>query len=250
VTIDVLYLAWNRLAFTRFSFEMLIRNTDWSLVRRLVIHDDDSHDGTTEYLRARIRDVPADVEFRSERRASPPAVMNWYVGEQSDGADAFAKIDNDIVVPPDWLGDLAGVMARNPEVELLGMEAGRNGPPGHNGAAWDGKYAWTPGSHIGGIGLMRTEAFACRRKMEEGQGRFGFTEWQHEFQPVRGWVVPDLLVCSLDQVPLEPWRSLTAEYFDRDWSRRWPEYHEQWSYWWDWWPADAVVEAIEKLGQR
>lgn len=235
---DVLFVAWNRRAFTEFSFALLLRNTSWERVSRLVVHDDGSEDGTSEWLAEAVKEVPCEVDYTIEALRSPPAVMNRYVAQSS--ADCYAKIDSDITVPPGWLDDLVGVMERTPELELLGMEAGRNGPPGHNGAAWDGVYGWVPGSHTGGVGLFHTEAFLSRPKLREDKGRFGFTEWQHEYEPVRGWIAPDLLVASLDQVPLEPWRTLSAEYVEKEWQRPWPEYHERWSYWWSHWPDDIA----------
>lgn len=115
------------------------------------------------------------------------------------------------------------------------------GPPGHNGAPWDwdrpnNGYGFEKGSHIGGVGLMKTESFRIRPKLIEGEGRFGFTEWQHEYKPVRGWITPDLLVSELSRIPFEPWVSLTSQYVERDWEREWPKYHERWDYWWSWWP--------------
>ena len=246
--IDVLYPTWNRREFTRFSLQMLLDNTDWGYVRRLVIHDDGSDDqeGTVKAVEKLLEERNPSVEVVfykrkwSERFGSPPAVMNWYVDKHGD-SDRFAKIDSDIVVPPGWLEALLGVVERMPELELLGMEAGRMGPPGHNGNPWnwdrptDG-YSWEKAQHIGGVGLMKTESFRVRPQMPAFAGRFGFTEWQHEYKPVRGWITPDLLMAELTRIPFEPWVSLSASYVERDWEREWPKYHEQWDYWWSWWP--------------
>ena len=247
--IDVLYLTWNRREFTRFSLQMLLNNTDWEKVDRLIVHDDgsDKSEGTVALVKDMLHDqkpkTKVIVEARpwAERLGSPPAVMNWYIDTFGDEAERFAKIDSDIVVPPGWLDALLGVVEREPHIELLGMEAGRMGPPGHNGAPWDWTrplegYGFEKGSHIGGVGLMKTESFKIRPRMQEGQGRFGFTEWQHEYKPIRGWITPDLLISELSRIPFEPWVGLTAAYVERDWEREWPKYHERWDYWWGWWP--------------
>ncbi len=246
--VDVLYLTWNRRAFTEFSLQMLLTNTDWSKVDRLVIHDDgsDRSEGTVAKVKDMLHDQkpPVEVVFEArkweDRLGSPPAVMNWYVENFGD-SERFAKIDSDIVVPPGWLDALLSVVERKNAIELLGMEAGRMGPPGHNGAPWDWDrpldgYDFEKGQHIGGVGLMKTESFRIRPRMVEGEGRFGFTEWQHEYKPVRGWITPDLLVSELSRIPFEPWISLTASYVAKDWEREWPKYHERWDYWWSWWP--------------
>ena len=246
--VDVLYLTWNRRAFTEFSLQMLLNNTNWEKVDRLVVHDDgsDKSEGTLAKVRDMLHDQKPPVEVIIEARpwgerfASPPAVMNWYVENFGD-SERFAKIDSDIVVPPGWLDACLGVVERFSAIELLGFEAGRMGPPGHNGAPWDWDrptegHDFQKGQHIGGVGLMKTESFRIRPKLLEGEGRFGFTEWQHEYKPVRGWITPDLLVSELTRIPFEPWVSLSAQYVERNWEREWPKYHERWDYWWSWWP--------------
>lgn len=246
--VDVLYLTWNRRAFTEFSLQMLLDNTDWSKVDRLIVHDDgsDKSEGTVAKVQDMLREQKPKTEVIVQARpwgvrfGSPPAVMNWYIENFGD-SERFAKIDSDIVVPPGWLDALLGVVERMPHIELLGMEAGRMGPPGHNGAPWDWDrptegYGFEKGQHIGGVGLMKTESFRIRPRMKEGDGRFGFTEWQHEYKPVRGWITPDLLISELTRIPFEPWVSLSAQYVERDWEREWPKYHAKWDYWWSWWP--------------
>lgn len=232
--LDILFLSWNRFQFTKFSWEMLMANTDWSLVSNLVVWDDGSEDGTAEWLHERVPSAPVPATFRSDSLRSPPAIMNRYISQSQ--VDVFAKIDNDIVVPPGWLGDMLGVMERNPEVELLGMEAGRG-----NGQKpdWDGVYRFEDGSHMGGVGLLKVDTFLRRTRMPEDRGRFGFTEWQLEYQPVRGWVNPDLPVVSLDRVPFEPWLSFSRDYVEKDWQRPWGTYHARADYW-DWWPKGSI----------
>lgn len=231
MTLDILYLAWNRLEFTKFSWQMLMQNTEWGRVSKLIVYDDGSIDGTADFLRKKVkREAPVEAEFRETSLHSPPAIMNRYIA--SSNAEWFAKIDNDIVVPQGWLAAMQEVIEGKPSVELLGMEAGRGLPVTPE---WDGRYRFESGSHMGGVGLLKVEAFVRRTRMTEGDGRFGFTEWQHEYKPVRGWINPDLPVVSLDRVPFEPWASLSERYVERDWQRPWGKYHERADYW-DWWP--------------
>ena len=61
--IDILYVGWNRLEFTKATFEALKANTDWSLVRHLHIHDDGSTDGTREWLRDAWIGMPVNVKY-------------------------------------------------------------------------------------------------------------------------------------------------------------------------------------------
>lgn len=249
MNLDILYVAWNRLEFTRASFDLLAANTDWSLVRRLIVIDDGSEDGTAEWLEAASDALSIEHDLASAfvqvERLGPPGLMNYYLSHWADGADAFAKIDNDIAVPPGWLPTMTDVLDRS-GVELLGMEAGRTGVPGRDHHPTD-ERGWEPCSHIGGVGLMRVSAFRTRPRIP-ARGRFGFTEWQGRHDPRRAWIYPDLYVPQLDRVPIEPWRSLSREYVGRGWQREWPDYSPAWMRpYFDWLPgaADTLAELEE-----
>jgi len=235
VKIDILYLSWNRLELTKASFAALARHTDWPSISRLVIYDDGSVDGTAEWLQEEGAKLPVPAfDFRRVIFHAPAATMNDYVSTSE--AEIFAKIDNDIAVPKDWLEAMLGVMERNPEVELLGMEAARTGLPVENVT----RYEFEPGTHMGGVGLVRLSAFDGRRPIP-ARGRFGWTEWQHRHDPVRGWIKPDLRVVQLDLIPEEPWISLAAEYVERGWSRRWTPYDKLQPWWWEWIEREEIA---------
>lgn len=224
---------------------MLLETTDWSLVDRLIVHDDGSDDGTAQFLNAAIaesapllveHDVGVVPEFQY-RYGSAPAVMSAHVSRSE--ADWIAKVDCDIVLCRGWLEAMTGVVERNPEVDCLGMEAGRGLPVTPE---WDGIYRFEPGTHMGGVGLIRVAALA---RLPTFAGLEGWTHLQHEYGRVRGngqlnigWINPDLPVVQLDRVPFEPWASLAAEYVEAGWGRPWGKYHERADYW-DWWPSEA-----------
>lgn len=236
--IDILYLSYNRKAFTEFSFEQLLANTDWSLVNELVVWDDYSRDGTIDYLREAVQRCPVDATMRVGGYGSPVTLMNKYM--ENHDAPVFAKIDNDIVVPPGWLNDMAAVMEHNPELELLGMQAGitwtRGPDPVQGGSPL--VHRWEEARHIGGVGLMRRSAFDRLPRLNASGTYFGFTLWQERYEPVIGWITPDLHVCSLDTIPFEPWRSLSLDYIRRGWQRKWEPYPRG-AYYWNWWPESA-----------
>lgn len=230
--IDVLYLAWNRLEFTKATFRSVLLNTNWDLVRELIVYEDGSKDGTREYLDAAVKEAQADgvpARLTYLGFGSPVATMNYYLS--GDPAWAFAKVDSDIAVPAGWLDVLAGVMNAS-DVELLGMQAGMADEIDVEDGGSTG-YWWQPSSHIGGIGLMRSSAFLSRT-LPQADGRFGFTNWQNKQDPRRGWITPDLMVPQLDLLPMDPWRSLSEDYIARGWQRRWPPYNEASHRFWDW----------------
>ncbi len=247
--VDVIYLAWNRLEFTRVTFECLLRNTDWSRVRNLLVYEDGSTDGTREYLDRELAELNEDLHpwgssklgIRRPESAhlsylgfgSPVRTMLHYLN--GDPAERFVKIDNDIAVPPGWLDALLSVSDRVPELEILGMQIGFGADHGPDD---QGPYSFVPATHIGGVGLMRSSAFLRRPPMQPA-GRFGFTQWQQRHRPMLGWLTPDVYCPQMDLIPTEPWRTLSASYVAAGWQRHWPPYDEASTRFWDWIPGIA-----------
>jgi len=229
VRIDILYVAWNRLKFTSATWAWMKAHTNWDHVNKLVVYDDGSEDGTLEFLRDNVTSFryhhrTIEAELRVCDLRSPPAIMNHFIATCE--SEAFAKIDNDIALPGGWVEKMIDVLEKNPEIDLLGMEAGMIALDGRDGVTYEG-YDIEPCTHIGGVGLMRMSGFRSRPEIPY-RGRFGFQEWQDRYEVPRAWIKPDLLVPQLDRVPLEPWVSLTEEYIEKGWSRSWPKYHEKW----------------------
>lgn len=226
--IDILYLAHNRLKFTEATFAALVANTDWSLVLSLHVYDDNSTDGTREWLARQVESLPdiGNLQLHCGVWASPVAVMNDFI--TTVRPELFAKVDNDTMVPPGWLGECLTLLEQNPTVDLLGIEAMY---PVQAKAAR--RYA-EPAQYIGGIGVMRGEAF--KYGLPRPDGRFGFTAWQdHEERVTKAWINPALPVCLLDRVPFEPWASLSADYVAKGWQRPWEPYRTDCHKLWEWW---------------
>lgn len=243
--VEILYTAWNRLEFTRASFELLKRNTGWNHVSRLVVYDDGSEDGTREYLEQAGHDIGVPgYEVREGGWHSTGATMNDYVarlGMDSPEPEAFVKIDNDICLPPGWLPRLLGAAHRFPDYELIGMEAGWTGP--QQPQLPRERYGVTKSRHIGGVGLMRSRSFLHRKPIPLAlgkNGRAGFTIWQHRFHLRAGWLTPDLPVVQLDRIPAEPWRTLSERYIELGWARAWDPYTSDMEGWWSWLPEDLL----------
>jgi len=239
--LDLLYVSFNRLAYTRESFESLLRNTDWENVSTLFVLDDASTDGTAEWLQSRIdewlrQDGGVETVFYGDRFGGPVAAINWYLDHadpDEDRTDRFAKIDNDMVVPPGWLPELLRILTAHPELDIVGMEP-MLGPPEPAPFA---RRTLREARHIGGKGIIRRRTFeGCRPRPRGKNGYFGFTEWQLRHpQITKAWATPDLPAFGLDQLPLEPWRSLRAEYVAKGWQREWGEYPDDFSGYWEWW---------------
>lgn len=233
MTTDVLYLTHGRLEFTKATLPALIENTDWDKVQQFVVYNDatpELDNATSAYVQKEL-DRLGFGGLRQTNLRSPVSVMSHFLARSK--ARRFAKIDNDIVVCPGWLDALSGVMNRHLELELLGMELGRGGqyePEGEHVL-----YSYNNCSHIGGVGLMNRSAFE-KRPPPIADGYFGFTEWQHIYEPARGWITPDLPIFCLDMLPVEPWASWTRLYRKTPGLQRdWPKYDPADSWRWDWW---------------
>jgi GT2 family glycosyltransferase/glycosyltransferase involved in cell wall biosynthesis len=235
--VDLLYLARNRLEFTRETFECLLANTDWRLVRELFVYDDGSVDGTREWLQQQHAQAPTRTSFVRTQFHSPVAAMGHFI--EAAQAPLLAKTDNDAMLPPGWLRESLDVMARHPELSLLGIEAMYPVDEGSPGAR-----TYEPAAFVSGLGVYRRAAFT--RSLPVAYRKwFGLEEWQQRQGPglVRGWIRPALPVFLLDRVPFPPWSSHSAAYIRRGWQREWPNYDPACTLW-EWrWPRPAPAEA-------
>lgn len=238
--IDLLFVAFNRLEMTRESFHALLNHTNWREVARLHVVDDGSRDGTAEWLEEALAQFrfpkhTSTVFYGSSRKVrgigGPVAAMNLLLDNLSQDVEMFGKIDNDMVVPPGWLDDLLRTMYLNPGLDVLGMEPFVGDP-----TASPYPREVTEAVHVGGKGLIRTRVFShCRPRPGGVNGYQGWTQYQVKHPSIScGWATPDLLAFGLDQLPFEPWVSLTAQYEAKRWARRWPCYSDPTPYcgWW------------------
>lgn len=232
--IDLVYLAHNRLEFTKASLEALRINTNWDLVGHLFLYDDDSTDGARECLAQFEHDshIKTEIVKCFGRFGHPVTVMRDYL-QNFRYHTIFGKIDSDTMVPAGWLEQCLDVMNRNPDLDLLGIEAFNPIEPNVV------ERGYTDARFIGGIGLMRQSAFDLT--LPETNGRyFGFTEWQ-EWNPQvkKGWLNPSLPVFLLDRMPHNPWRQLSEQYIENGWQRRWPPYNPASREMWSWWMVEV-----------
>jgi hypothetical protein len=245
--LDILYVSHNRLELTRESFTALLENTNWDEhVDRnegcaLYVMDDGSVDGTAEWLGETIekrndgRIANPVIVYDDRPFGGPVSAINRYLDLRTP-IDRFAKIDNDFVVCPGWLDEMSRQMTARPELDILGMEPWNPGPP-HSVPFWS--RVVVDAQHIGGKGIVRKRAFErCRPNPNGDHGYGGFTEWQLDHPGVtKAWIAPDMPCFGLDQLPFEPWLTLTEEYRVKGWHRAWPSYASDGTMngYWDWW---------------
>jgi glycosyltransferase involved in cell wall biosynthesis len=241
--VDLLYLSSNRLEFTRETFSTLLRNTDWRFVRELVVNDNNSVDGTREWLEQAVRQAPVPVRYIKANHLSPVTAMLQFIA--SGRAPVLAKVDNDTMVPPGWLRLSLEALERHPELALLGIEAFH---PHSDDLQLPRSYV--PAEFISGLGLYKRSVFARSRPRAIGKW-FGFEEWQvaQGSSLVRGWINPALCIFLLDRIPFEPWLSYSDMYIARGWQRSWPKYDPNCTLWqWRWNGEQKDLAPVMGLG--
>lgn len=232
-SVDLLYLACNRLEFTQETFTTLVANTDWAYVRELVVYDDGSVDGTREWLAENVAAAPVQTRFVQTQFGSPVAAMGHFI--ERAAAPILAKCDNDAMYPPGWLCQSLAVLDRHPELALLGIEAMY---PHSDDPALPRGYV--PAEFISGLGLYHRTVFQYSRPRAY-QKWFGLEEWQMAQGRglTRGWINPALPVFLLDRFPHAPWCDYSDRYIQVGWQRSWPRYPCD-SELWQWrWPASS-----------
>lgn len=230
--INILFCAWNRLEFTKASFQSLLQHTDWSKVASLHVHDDGSTDGTGEYLQEQIKQVPVKVVYESRRLGGPVAAMIRHLKlfPPAEEVDRFFKADNDLIVPPGWLPELLRVSNSDPGVDVLGIAA-RFGPPAP-GLCETRRIE--EARHIGGIGLIRYRLFEVCQPVP--QGLYGWSEFQvRHLENRKGWLTPDIACFNLDLVDIPEFAALSAQYEAKGWQRPWSKYLDGGKSYYDWW---------------
>lgn len=197
--------------------------------------------------------------------------MNAYLSDAPQ--PLWAKIDNDVIVPPGWLDQCLEVMTCYDELDLLGIEP----PDSRTPAPWaGGRRVPAPeygGQHpfagtgyavcdsIGGIGMFRSRAWEGRPAMRPHSIYGGFTDWQlakgngpryvppHALEPgipLRiSWITPPLKLFLMDRiVTREPFATLNSEYLRTGQQRPWTNYTDEVvEKLAGWWLADQRKEA-------
>lgn len=264
---DIVFLAHGRPEFTAASAAALEANTNWDRVTRLLVYTDGGPlHGDHPLVRLWAGNPSQDpIVIETRKFGGPVNIMNHYLSGKQMGAHDFrpapvwAKIDNDVIVPPGWLDAGMDVMQHNPELSFLGLEppasrtrspyGGKLPPaPEANANNWtiapvfmkSGMICWAcyvPCDAIGGVGFMRTSAWDGRPPMVQHSTYGGFTDWQQRNSDlVKGWIVPPIKLFLLDRLPIEPWASLSKKYEAAGMQRFWTRYPmEAAPALWDWW---------------
>lgn len=114
--IELALVTWNRLEYTRLTIDRLLSDPTEDF--ELSIWDNDSTDGTREYLRSEVSDPRIRQIHYSDENVGQVAAVNaiW----SASNADLLGKVDNDCLQTPGWTRTLS---AAHRDVPRLGAVA-------------------------------------------------------------------------------------------------------------------------------
>ena len=117
--VDICMVTWNNLATLRRCLSSLAQ-TDYPPDRiHVCITDNASTDGTTEYLRTLASAFPFQLQVATlPVNTGCPVGMNWAMNQGH--SPIVARLDDDVVLPPDWLRKLVEAFRRRPYAGMVG----------------------------------------------------------------------------------------------------------------------------------
>jgi len=113
--IDILFLTWNRLELNKRSLPNLL-DSDPDVDFRVHVYDNNSTDGTVEYLKSLDHPKIGSITFNDKNLGISP-VTNTFWGKTD--AEIIGKIDNDIMVPKGWVSKVL-LRLENAQEENIG----------------------------------------------------------------------------------------------------------------------------------
>jgi GT2 family glycosyltransferase len=113
--VSILVCAHNRLDLTRRCLTTLQETLPTGLSSEVLFYDDQSTDGTVEYLRDR---HPEIAVFQQQERGFFAANMNCLA--RSARGRWLCLLNNDTVLRPDWLSAMLDLAAREPRANVIG----------------------------------------------------------------------------------------------------------------------------------
>ncbi len=181
---------FNRLEYVRKSLESVLQQDYPAL--RIVVWDNGSDSATEEYLRRRLADEPRATLIRSPRNMGciyPQAVV-W--GRFANSVELLAKIDSDILAPPDYIARLADACLASDRLGVMGaFHFGADAETWINPQRIEsfGRRSLVRQKHVGGCCMLRADVYRqgdpipCEpRCADEPFSDGSFTVYQQQLQ--------------------------------------------------------------------
>lgn len=218
-TIDILYITYNRIAYTRKTLPSMIENAGIDF--NLTIFDNGSTDGTVEYINLMQKKYGATIRhifFNHENIGiALPTNLFW----KKSTADYVGKVDNDTLLPNDWLKTLVAAQEKSPRIGVIGgfhFNPGyfRDGDLENRVLDIDG-VSMIPDAFIGGCCYIMPRHIQQAHgymHVTPGKKTYGWTEYQisiYKSGYVNGYIWPLLYVEHFDD-PLSQYNLTFSEH--------------------------------------
>ena len=111
----ILYITFNRLYYTEKTLPVLLDSCDYPFMVRIV--DNGSTDGTVEYLKSLNHSRIEQIIYNKKNRGLIKPTKDFW---KESNAELVGKIDNDILVPKNWVKKLIDAHLKIPQLGVCG----------------------------------------------------------------------------------------------------------------------------------
>lgn len=215
--ITVIFPMFNRVEYTKLSFPKVVheclKNKD--LIESIFVYDDNSEDGSSEFVQPIINRYKNDLNFVYTRKSignSTFQINNTYKNTESK---YLVKIDNDIVIPTGYFQTLHWLMEKHQNIGFLMMPEVADFPfinPKEN-------LSLTDRTHIGGVGIFRRSIFVKKGDIISDKKFFGFTTYQNQAKVEQSVRTCELTGSGNMNLDASPVYSMVKEYEKAGWGR-------------------------------
>jgi glycosyltransferase involved in cell wall biosynthesis len=113
---SIMMVTYNRLELTKKTLECILNNTITPY--ELIIVDNGSTDGTEDYL----NELPKSNNFKIQlNRENKGIAIGRNQGLKLSEGEWLSTIDNDVLVPYNWLGQCIDILKHNPKYGMIGV---------------------------------------------------------------------------------------------------------------------------------
>jgi GT2 family glycosyltransferase/glycosyltransferase involved in cell wall biosynthesis len=262
--VSLVVVTFGQLPFTRRCLESVLTGETWPRLEVLVV-DNGSPDGTSEYLRSLAASDPRVRVFLQESNLGFPAANN--VGIRQARGEVLLLLNNDTVVPPGMIGRLVRPLLRDRRLGIVcattnfcGNEA--RVEPGYEDLSGLPRFAASRARRYAGrlldLDVAAMYCVALRREVVEEVGlldeSFGIGMFEDDDYALRLRAAGYRVVCAEDayvhHVGQGSFQSLSPQDYQALWDRNQAYYEKKWGRRWRPHTTRAgVVPVLSRVGQ-